>query len=328
MSNAQPNLNSYDHVIIAFSGGKDSMASLLHVLDEGVSRERIELWHHCIDGREGNGRLMDWPVTESYCEAIADAFDMPIYFSWKTGGFEGEMLRENQRTASTKFETPDGLKEVGGTRGNKSTRRKFPQVSSNLNVRWCSAYLKIDVGATAVRNQERFEGKRTLFVTGERAEESTARANYHTLEPHRSDLRNGKRKQRHVDHWRPIHNWTETQVWEIIKRYGVNPHPAYHLGWGRVSCATCIFASKDQWASVREIMPQKFKTIADYEDEFGFTIRQDVDVDELADEGTPFSGISNQEMVRQARAEEYTQPIMLTNWTLPEGAYGDSAGPS
>jgi hypothetical protein len=70
-----PNINpaSYDRVIIAFSGGKDSLALLLLMLDMGVPRERIELHHHAVDGREGS-TLMDWPVTEGYCEAIAKAF--------------------------------------------------------------------------------------------------------------------------------------------------------------------------------------------------------------------------------------------------------------
>ena len=54
--------DTYDHVIVAFSGGKDSVACLLHLLDLGVPREKIELWHHDVDGREGSD-LMDWPVT-------------------------------------------------------------------------------------------------------------------------------------------------------------------------------------------------------------------------------------------------------------------------
>ncbi len=50
----EPDLASYDHVIVAFSGGKDSLACLLHLLDLGVPRERIGLWHHDVDGREGS----------------------------------------------------------------------------------------------------------------------------------------------------------------------------------------------------------------------------------------------------------------------------------
>ena len=176
------NLNEYSKVIIAFSGGKDSLACLLHVLESGADKDKIELWHHEIDGREGS-QLMDWVITPDYCRKVAEAFGIPIFFSWKVGGFEGEMLRANSRTQPTKFETPnDGILQIGGTRGKESTRRKFPQVSANLSVRWCSAYLKIDVCSAAIRNQKRFNNSKTLVVTGERAEESVARANYQEFE--------------------------------------------------------------------------------------------------------------------------------------------------
>lgn len=36
----------YDAILVAFSGGKDSLACLLHLLDLGVDRSKIELWHH------------------------------------------------------------------------------------------------------------------------------------------------------------------------------------------------------------------------------------------------------------------------------------------
>ncbi|MCL4526404.1 MAG: hypothetical protein M1492_07905 [Gammaproteobacteria bacterium] len=131
-SNA-PDLDSYDHILVAFSGGKDSMACLLHLLELGVSRKRLELWHHRIDGADG--ALMDWPVTEDYCSTIAAHFCLPIFFSWKEGGFEREMLRDRSPTAPIHFEAPDGLHTIGGL-GPQGTRQKFPQVSGNLAVRW------------------------------------------------------------------------------------------------------------------------------------------------------------------------------------------------
>jgi 3'-phosphoadenosine 5'-phosphosulfate sulfotransferase (PAPS reductase)/FAD synthetase len=227
--------SEYGKIIVAFSTGKDSLACFLHLLDKGVPKSKIELWHHNIDGCEGS-TLMDWPITPGYGEAIARTFGVPIYYSWKVGGFEREMLRENSLTAPTKFETPfDGVCQIGGTRGKKNTRKKFPQVSANLSVRWCSAYLKIDVCASAIRNQARFDHSKTLIVSGERAEESKSRANYNVFEPDRSDNRCG-RSQRHVDRYRPVHKWPERRVWDIIEKYKVIPHPAYILGWGRVSC--------------------------------------------------------------------------------------------
>ncbi|WP_322883856.1 phosphoadenosine phosphosulfate reductase domain-containing protein [Microvirga lotononidis] len=101
-------------------------------------------------------------------------------------------------------------------------------------------------------NQGRFLGKKTLFVTGERAQESAARARYKTFEPHRTNRRDGTRRNRYVDHWRPIHVWDERQVWEIIERHRVAPHPAYDAGFGRVSRMNCIFASPRQLSSIVE----------------------------------------------------------------------------
>jgi tRNA(Ile)-lysidine synthase TilS/MesJ len=102
---SSPDLNSYDVIVVAFSGGKDSIACVLHLLELGVPRERIELWHHDVDGREGSS-LMDWPVTRDYCRAFAAAFGLPIFFSWKVGGFEREMCRDNARTAPTGSRLP------------------------------------------------------------------------------------------------------------------------------------------------------------------------------------------------------------------------------
>src|SRR5437867_1935751 len=81
----------YDHIIVAFSGGKDSTAAFLHLLEARMPQERIELWHHEVDGREGS-RLMDWPCTPAYCQEFASAFRVPVSFSWREGGFEREML--------------------------------------------------------------------------------------------------------------------------------------------------------------------------------------------------------------------------------------------
>ena len=96
------------------------------------------------------------------------------------------------------------------------------------------AALKIDVADIALKNQMRFRGIKTLVVTGERAQESASRAKYKVFEPHRSDLRNGKKYQRHIDHWRPGHAWKEEKVWDIIKQHKINVHPAYHLGRQRL----------------------------------------------------------------------------------------------
>ena len=174
------NLDEYDTIIVAFSGGKDSTACFLHLLECGVDPEKIELWHHLIDGAPGSDPFMDWPVTEKYCEIFAEAYKVPLYFSWREGGFKREMLRDEQSTGAVFWQNPNGTVSSSGGKGPKNTRKKFPQVSADLRVRWCSAYLKIDVMSAAINNQERFKGQKTLVVTGERAEESKSRSRYNT----------------------------------------------------------------------------------------------------------------------------------------------------
>lgn len=311
----------YDKYIVAFSGGKDSTACFLHLLNLGIPKEKIELWHHLVDGREEGVGFMDWDVTEDYCRKFAKAFGVPIYFSWKEGGFKREMLRDNSPTARTWFETPDGLKVIGG-KGPNGTRLKFPQVAADLRVRWCSAYLKIDICAAAIRNQDRFNGKKTLLISGERGEESPARAKYKMLEPDRSDGRSG-RKARHVDRWRPIRDWTEQQVWDIIKSYNVVAHPCYYAGFGRCSCKYCIFGNANQFASAHEISPEQGDVLMKLEDKLGVTLKRKGTIQELIDKGVPYDA-----SIGVKDKHEYTGKIITEHWTLPDGAFGESCGPT
>jgi 3'-phosphoadenosine 5'-phosphosulfate sulfotransferase (PAPS reductase)/FAD synthetase len=326
-----PDLKSYDRILVAFSGGKDSLAVLLHLLESGVSPSSIELHHHDVDG---DGRVfMDWAVTRSYCQAVADHFGIPLYFSCKLGGFEREMNRNGDATAPIQFEVPgvDGkVVMYAGGKGNPGVRQKFPQVTADLSTRWCSAYLKIDVMAALIRNQERFLGKRTLVVTGERAEESTARSRYPTMEHHRTDLRDSAKKPRHVDHWRPIHGWSEGKVWNIIKRFGIVPHVAYQLGWSRLSCMACIFGSPNQWATILHVFRERFELIEAKEIEFGVTIRRSDTIRQAASKGQPYpAALANPALVALANSHEWDAPIAVSSedWVLPAGAFGENAGP-
>lgn len=325
--NLTPNLDDYDRFIVFFSGGKDSVACFLWLLDQGIPMEKIELHHHLVDGNEGS-TLMDWPITSDYCKKFAEAFGVRMTFSWKEGGFEREMLRKEAPTAPVHFYTRSGEKMVIGGKGPLGTRLKYPQVSADLSVRWCSSYLKIGVGESAIVNDPVYREGKTLVLTGERAEESSARAKYKTFEPHRSDNRDGARVKRWVDVYRAVHGWDEAKVWDIFQRYGINPHPAYHLGLSRTSCMACIFGSPQQWAMLRHYMPQHFAKIADYEVQFGVTIKRGMSVNQVADKGLVPQ--LDEFWLTMALSTEFTEPILLdpATWTLPIGAFGESSGPT
>lgn len=329
--------SSYDYIIVAFSGGKDGTACVLHLLEQGVPKDKITLWHHDVDGREGS-ELMDWPVTKDYCKKFAEALELKLRFSWKQGGFEREMLRDDTLTAPVFFEDMDGQVvtcPVGTPRKRKKPctvcghldclgcRQKFPQVTADLGQRWCTAYLKIDVGCKAFSNQAAFDGKRTLFITGERAEESTCRAKYAEFEPHKRHA-----KKRHIDHHRPVHSWKEKQVWDIIERWKIKVHPCYYLGWGRCSCAACIFGSNNQWASLNKISPMMINRIINYEKTFGVTIHRTKSVAERIQSGKPYpTALSDSHEGRLVMGKEFTDSVWMSVWKLPAGAFGESAGP-
>lgn len=277
---AHPDLGAYRRFVVAFSAGKDSLAALLYLLDLGVPAYAIELHHHDVDGQ--GPTFMDWPCTLGYARAIADHLGLALYVSWREGGFARELARADAPTAPIVFETPNGIGGAGGN-GPAGTRGLFPQTSPDLRVRWCSSALKIDVLAAAIRNQPRFHGGRTLVITGERAEESPGRARYAVFEPHRTST-----AARAVDHWRPVHDWSEREVWVAIKRSGIRPHPASVLGWGRLSCRACIFGSADRWATIQLIFPGAFERVAASEAPSGRTIHRSLSVIQLANRGMPF----------------------------------------
>lgn len=322
----------YDIYAVAFSGGKDSVACLLYLLDQGVPKERIELHHHLVDGKEDN--LMDWPITEAYCEAFAAAIGVRIYFSWRQGGFRRSMTRTNAIVAPVNWQSrynPGLIQSAGGTRGAPSTRNMYPQVTADLSVRWCSAELKIDVMTAMLNNDIRYKHKTVLVLSGERGEESPARACYAKSEPDRSDLRNPKRPNtpfRHIDRHRPLRDWTEAEVWAIMERHRIQPHPAYELGFGRCSCAFCIFFSKNQAATARFVLPDQARQVAEYEDIFGKTIKRKGSFTEWADAGEIYPGLKT-EWIEVARSTEWpaNRPIILDHWMLPPGAFGESDGP-
>lgn len=165
-------LEDYDLVIVLFSGGKDSMAMYFKLLELGVPKEKIELWHHDIDGKNPD-RRMDWPVTIPYIKAFAEAENVPLRLSWRLNGFFGEVYRigasypiqyedngeiQTCRLSPKQLESDrlreQVLKEIAPEDELKryGYRMKFPAKSADLNQRWCSAYCKIMVSDAVIRN--------------------------------------------------------------------------------------------------------------------------------------------------------------------------------
>lgn len=174
-----------------------------------------------------------------------------------------------------------------------------------------------------------------MVITGERAEESSSRSKYPVLEKHRTDNREGKNK-RHVDHARIVHQWSTSQIWSIIEKYCVTPHPAYYLGFGRCSCRNCIFLNANDLKAVRTINPKSFHKIAKYETEFNKTIHYDSsrakkELPQLDIIERSLLGNSRQlplVWVNQANSINWYLPIIQDKWEAPKGMYASLSGGS
>ena len=312
----------YDRVLVGYSGGKDSTALVAWAL-ERFAPDRIELMHQDVDG---GSPFMDWPCTPNYVRAVAAALGLKVRFQWKVGGFEGEMCRRDRKTNPIRFELEDGsVKEVGGTRGKNATRERFPQVSPDLSVRWCSGYLKIHCAERALNNDPALATGKYLFLTGERREESANRARYA-----RTLLHSCHSESRLVHHHRAVIDWTEADVWAAHRALGIVPHPAYRLGYPRLSCQHCIFQDRDQAATNRAISPVAFRRLREYEDRWGVTIKRDRTLDQLADAGTPYPEAGDAALVALALDPHYAETVTVdpVHWRHPAGAFKRGGGPT
>ena len=297
-------LEDYDLVVVLLSGGKDSIACYYKLRELGVPKEKMEFWHHDIDGGHPN-RRMDWRCTQDYVKTFAQAEGVPLRTSWRINGFFGELYRIGASEPVEWMEpetgevrqcrlSPNYLKcqeikekateDMEEQLKQHGCRMKFPAKTGDLSRRWCSAYLKIMVADTVMSNLSRLDeleqlgGKRhkfpaksgthqgrwcsgnlkaavqdsvtsnlektkgyvkVLVVSGERRGESAGRSKYNEMEIHRTNAT--AKAHRLVHQWRPVIDYSEKDVWEVLKRHRVNPHPCYRAGWNRCSCAMCIF---------------------------------------------------------------------------------------
>ena len=316
--------------IVAFSGGKDSIAMVLYLLKTGVPKSQIELHHHEVDGR--GEALFDWSCTTSYCEAFAKAFDLPLYFSYRSGGIAREMFRQNETVQDVYFQATPGSAPICIPAKSEerfmNTRRKFPAISADLRTRWCSSSVKISVLNQVITHSDRYYQTFNVVCTGERRAESIARSKYSELEYHTANS-----KKREVWHWRPVIDFTDDQVWDLLREFKVQPHPSYMLGWGRCSCQLCIFGSPNIWATLYQIDRAKIERLAEIENELQHTLHHkvvkgtitQVSIMEIVGRGKPFEVATNGSeyakfWLKQALGT-YTAEIFTDNWQLPNGAF-------
>lgn len=386
-------LEDYDLIVILLSGGKDSIASYYKLRELGVPKDKMEFWHHDIDGKHPC-RRMDWRCTKNYVKAFAKAEGIPLRTSWRVNGFFGELYRigasepveweepETEQIRQCKL-SPKYLKcqeikkqateDMEEQLRQQGYRMKFPMKTGDLSRRWCSAYLKIMVADSVMGNLsrlgelERIGGKRhrfpaksgahqgrwcsgslkasvqdsvtanlkktrlnvkVLVVSGERRGESAGRSKYNEMEIHRTNAT--ARANRLVHQWRPVIDYSEKDVWEILKRHKVNPHPCYRAGWNRCSCAMCIFSTPKHFAGIQELYPEDYELLKQDEQILGFTLDNKCSLDEFVKDAKSCVYHGDKDAIYSLITGEFSvrDVYVKGKWQYPAGAFhGAEGGP-
>lgn len=349
-------LEMYDLVIVLISGGKDSIACYYKLMELGVPKAKIEFWHHDIDGGHPS-RTMDWRCTANYIRSFAEAEQIPLRVSWRKNGFFGELYRIGaselieyvdpetgeiyQCPPSKKYMECQKLKvaaisEMENKLAEFGYRMKFPMKSGDLSRRWCSAYLKIMVADTVLRNMNSVAANLTktrmdiklLIVSGERRGESVGRSKYNEIEIHRTNA--VSKHHRTVHQWRPVIDYSEKDIWEVLKRHKVNPHPCYRAGWNRCSCAMCIFSTPQLFAGIRELYPKEYALLCQDEKVLGFTLDNHCDLETYIGSADSCVYHGDKEAIQSLLTGEFPVESVYVKdkWKYPAGAFhGATGGP-
>lgn len=213
------------------------------------------------------------------------------------------------------------LKESGN-------RMKFPAKSADLKQRWCTAKLKSHVGDAVTRNLEAVRSNiKLLVISGERRGESVGRANYNEMEIHRTNA--VVRSKRLVHWWRPVIDYLERDIWEVLKRHNVNPHPCYRVGWNRCSCMMCIFGLPKHWRGIKDMFPKHFEEVVQDEKTLNFTLDNKKTLEEYIGGAESCLKTDDQEAIRQLKTGVFRPEdvfIPENQWEFPVGAFGGSEG--
>jgi 3'-phosphoadenosine 5'-phosphosulfate sulfotransferase (PAPS reductase)/FAD synthetase len=210
-SNPPLDLTKYTKILLNTSAGKDSLAMIFHVhalaVEQGVADRLVAV--HCDLGR------MEWEGTRELAEKQCKQFGIPLHIISRGQDLLGQVEQRGMWPSSTaRFCTSD---------------HKRDQVAKVIT-KLVNEHIATWGGTVTVLN-----------CMGLRAQESPARAKKVAFERNKR-VSNSKRT---VDNWLPIHEWSETQVWNLIHENSLPYHYAYDLGMPRLSCVFCIFAPKE-----------------------------------------------------------------------------------
>lgn len=213
-------------IIGSVSGGKDSAAMALHLLEERDA-----------------GRI-EGPIEWVFNNVGWDHPDLYGHLDYLEGKI-GPIRRLTPRLPDLPPSVLSRVEEIEAVMGIGVSAMVRLAVHKGLfpgrTMRWCTDLLKVQPFLEYVETLD----CDVVNAVGVRAEESARRSVMVEREPMRS---RGGAELPGIEVWRPILRWTEAQVIEMHHRHGVAPCPLYLRGAERVGCWPCVMARKAELA--------------------------------------------------------------------------------
>jgi len=263
MNNDSIDLTAYDVILVNTSAGKDSEV-MLHIVHQAA--EAAGVADRIVTVHADLGRV-EWPGTRELAERQVARYGHRFEVVTRTDGADLLTLIER--------------------------RGMWPSSSA----RYCTSDSKrgpIRKLMTALADEHRAQHGhdrpvRILNCMGLRAAESSARAK---KVPFEYDAGASTKSTRHVWNWLPIFDWSDEQVWGIIRTEGLEYHYAYDLpGVSRLSCCMCVLSGGEQLRAGIRHNPELADAYVAAEARMGHTFKHNQSIAEVVaevrSEGTP-----------------------------------------
>ncbi|MCA0453951.1 MAG: phosphoadenosine phosphosulfate reductase family protein [Chloroflexi bacterium] len=244
-------------LVLSVSGGKDSDAMCHHLLQ----RRQREGWPGEIAMIHADLGRAEWQSTTDYVHELARRKNVPLHvIRWTQGDLIDRIWQRYHADPS---------------------RPCWP----SSKVRYCTSDLKRAPISRWIRNT--YPTGTVICAIGLRAEESSTRAKKTAISV-REDC-TAPTLNRLTLNWLPIHNWTESEVWDCIRQHGNVCHEAYKYGNHRLSCACCVLANVSDLINGAIHNPDTYRELCRIEAVTGYSFRQDFWLSDLKSDLLPES---------------------------------------
>lgn len=230
-------------VIVSFSGGKDSLASLLGVRNN-LTKDFITVF--CDTGWEH-------PLTYKYIEEVQEQLGLNL-ITVKSKKFNGmvDLTKKKSRWPSSQ------------RRFCTSELKTIPMIDYILDE--VNDDVLIIQGIRAAESAKRAEMSKQCtyfkYYVQPYGKDKNGKDKYHTYR--RKDVL-AFRKKYADDLLRPVFDWSAQQVIDYILENGIQPNPLYRMGYKRVGCFPCVMASQQDIYNISVQEPERISYIAGLE---------------------------------------------------------------